>query len=99
MTIYIDAWLECDRPRVMVKEKRTERVIASFDGEEINNMLDNGDACVDDFFCSDVASQLELVKALLLIQCKKSVKQQIESWHESVISRLSAKNEITLSGV
>lgn len=97
MTIYVDAWLECDRPRVMVKDKRSNRVIASFDGAEVNEMLDNGDACVDDFFSSDIANQVELVKALLLMQCKKTVRDQIEDWHKSVVEKLSARDAAKIS--
>lgn len=96
MTIYVNAWLDCDKPRVTVKDKISGRTIARFNTQEVTDMFDRGDVCLEDFYRSDTPSKIELIKTLLLISCTKSLKKQLDGMHKSIAKRLQVGLPSTL---
>lgn len=84
MTFYIDAWLDCPNPYVKVVNKNNQQVMADFSGRELSKAFEQGDIYMTDFLDADGASQLELIKSLLLLRCCQNIYRDIQNINQSV---------------
>lgn len=79
MAYIIDAWLDCPRPYLKVLNSISGREVLKFESGELNNMLENGDVCVDDLRTTNQQTLEEVVRQLALYSCRKQILQTAPS--------------------
>lgn len=78
MTFYINAWLDRADPFISLHNRHTDEVVARFDRHELQACLDQGDFCLQELCDPCQRAQQELVKCLLLAQCARNARCQVE---------------------
>lgn len=78
MTFYINAWLDRADPFISLHHRQTGEVVARFEKYELQECLEQGDFCLNEFCNPCQRVQQELVKCLLLAQCSHKLRCQLE---------------------
>ena len=85
MTFYINAWLDRVDPFISLHNRHTGEEVVRFEKNALQECLEQGDFCLNEFCNPCQRMQQELVKCLLLTQCAHSVRCQLEGLLEQCV--------------
>lgn len=76
MLFSINAWIDRISPFISLQNVETREEIARFDGETLENHLEQGDICMGDFCNPTAREQQVLIMDLLLLRCCDVIKEE-----------------------
>lgn len=78
LNIQINAWLDCSHPFISLHNKNDGDLMAYFNADKINSLIDKGEITVDDFKTNSVDSQIETITTLLSIKQQDAVLKRLQ---------------------
>ena len=78
MIFCVNAWLERPDPFISVLNQNSGLEVMRFEKECLDNYLQAGDFCLEDFCSADIQQQQALVRDLLLLRCCKVMKMELD---------------------
>jgi len=79
INIYINAWLDCSNPYISIHNKFNDDLLAHFNSESVNQLIEDGDVFVEDLQSTDPDIQMEIATNLIALNSSEKIKQQIHS--------------------
>ena len=79
MNIYINAWLDCSNPYISIHNKFDDDLLAHFNSESVNQLIEDGDVFVEDLQSTDPDIQMEIATYLIALKSSERIQQQIYS--------------------
>ena len=79
MHIYINAWLDCSNPYISIHNKFDDDLLAHFNSESVNQLIEDGDVFVEDLQSTDPDIQMEIATYLIALKSSERIQQQIYS--------------------
>ena len=76
--IEINAWLDCSHPFISLHNKNDGDLMAYFNSEKINELIETGDITVDELQSTNQNSNIETVTTLLSIQQQEAVFKRLQ---------------------
>ena len=76
--IEINAWLDCSHPFISLHNKNDGDLMAYFNSEKINKLIETGDITVDELQSTNQSSNIETVTTLLSIQQQEAVFKRLQ---------------------
>lgn len=87
MNIYVNAWLDCRNPYITIHNKRDGDLMAFFNSEKVNELIETGEVSIADFESLNESETEELISTLLTINFADSIKDEIKKRSESMTTR------------
>ena len=78
LNIQINAWLDCSHPFISLHNKQDGDLMAYFNSEKINSLIDNGEITVEDLQSNDVTNQMETITTLLSIKQQDAIFRRLQ---------------------
>ena len=98
MNIYINAWLDCRHPFISIHNKVNDDLLAYFNSEEANQLIENGEITLNDLQSTDPKTQMEVVTNLIEIKSNEKIQPQINNISRQIKQRkllfLTPKREV-----
>jgi hypothetical protein len=76
MKLIIDAWLERCSPYLKIVDADTRNTIARFEGAEVNQLFADGVLTPGELTMTDFPAQHEMVRELLLMACRRRIRDR-----------------------
>ncbi len=78
LNIQINAWLDCSHPFISLHNKNDGDLMAYFNSEKINSLIDDGEITVEDFQSNSMDSQIETITTLLSIKQQDAIFRRLQ---------------------
>jgi hypothetical protein len=75
MPFLIDAWFEKSAPSLRILDRQTGVVLREWDCNTIEQLCENGEICMEDFYHADQNELKRLVSELFLCGCIDDIKE------------------------
>ena len=79
INIYINAWLDCSNPYISIHNKFNDDLLAHFNSESVNQLIEDGDVFVEDLQSTDPDIQMEVATNLIALKTSERIQQQIHN--------------------
>ena len=79
INIYINAWLDCSNPYISIHNKFDDDLLAHFNSESVNQLIEDGDVFVEDLQSTDPDIQMEVATNLIALKTSERIQQQIHN--------------------
>lgn len=89
MNVYMNAWLDCSRPFISIHNRFDDDVLLHLNTDRVNQLIDSGDICVEDFQTTDTEQQMKLITNLLAHKSSEKIKHQLKGLQGGVKRRAS----------
>lgn len=87
LNIQINAWLDCSHPFISLHNTNDGDLMAFFNSEKINELIDTGDITVDELNSNNQKSNIETVTTLLSIQQQEAIYQRLKDTRFTIVER------------
>lgn len=77
MAYIINAWLDCPHPFLTVTNTFSGKEVINIKEQELHQILENGDICIEDLFSTDRHQLEEVVRELAMFSCRQSLAQPV----------------------
>ena len=91
MNIYVNAWLDCRNPYIAIHNKHDGDLMAFFNANKVNQLIENGEVSIEDFESTDESTRLELISTLLTVKFADSIKDELKKRGRSLKSRKASQ--------
>ena len=78
LNIQINAWLDCSHPFISLHNKNDGDLMAYFNAEKINSLIEGGEITVDELQSNNLNSQIETITTLLSIKQQEAVFKRLQ---------------------
>ena len=78
LNIQINAWLDCSHPFISLHNTNDGDLMAYFNSEKINELIDTGDITVDELHSTNQESNLDTATTLLSIQQQEAIYKRLQ---------------------
>lgn len=85
--IEINAWLDCSHPFISLHNKNDGDLMAYFNSEKINELIETGDITVDELQSTNQASNIETVNTLLSIKQQEAIYKRLQKTRFTFVQR------------
>lgn len=89
--IEINAWLDCSHPFISLHNKNDGDLMAYFNSDKINDLIETGDITVDELQSTNQASNIETVTTLLSIQQQEAIYKRLQDTRFTIVQRNKKK--------
>ena len=69
MVYAINAWLDCPQPQVTVFNTQSGVAMLTFEGDELEELIESGELYQSDLESNDPRLQMEIIRELALYRC------------------------------
>ena len=87
LNIQINAWLDCAHPFISLHNKNDGDLMAYFNADKINSLIDEGEITLDEFQTNSLDSQIDTVSTLLSIKQQDAVLKRLQETRFTFIQR------------
>lgn len=78
LNIQINAWLDCSHPFISLHNKNDGDLMAYFNADKINNLIDGGEITVEELQSNSLNSQIETISTLLSIKQQDAIYRRLQ---------------------
>lgn len=78
LNIQINAWLDCSHPFISLHNKNDGDLMAYFNADKINSLIDGGEITVEELQSNNLDSQIETITTLLSIKQQEAVFKRLQ---------------------
>lgn len=78
LNIQINAWLDCSHPFISLHNKNDGDLMAYFNADKINNLIDDGEITVEELRSNSLDSQVDTISTLLSIKQQEAVFKRLK---------------------
>jgi len=87
INIYINAWLDCSRPSISIHNKLDDDLLAHFDSESVELLIESGELSVEDLKSTNRSVLADVITTLLAIKSSKAITEQMQDIGASLVRR------------
>jgi len=85
--IEINAWLDCSHPFISLHNKNDGDLMAYFNSDKINELIETGDITVDELQSTNQSSNIETVTTLLSIKQQEAIYKRLQETRFTIAQR------------
>ncbi len=78
LNIQINAWLDCSHPFISLHNKNDGDLMAYFNSEKINSLIEDGEITVEELQSNSADSQIETIATLLSIKQQDAIFRRLQ---------------------
>ena len=78
LNIQINAWLDCSHPFISLHNKNDGDLMAYFNSEKINSLIEDGEITVEELQSNSADSQIETIATLLSIKQQDAIFRRLK---------------------
>ncbi|MEH6458160.1 MAG: hypothetical protein V7749_17655 [Cocleimonas sp.] len=78
LNIQINAWLDCSHPFISLHNKNDGDLMAYFNADKINSLIDGGEITVEELQSNSLDSQIETISTLLTIKQQDAIYRRLQ---------------------